>query len=115
MSANHVRQHAGLCSQLYCLRVVTRRDFDLVTARRELRNQGTKERHVRRIGEIDPDAHQVKPKGKSKKAKENELHRSSFSSERRLPIIRISSSASSRSSAKRFSGMILTAIRSLNQ
>src|SRR6266404_5268105 len=49
MTSNDVRRQARDHRQLNCLRKVTRSDLDLMTARDKLRNQGAKERHVRRV------------------------------------------------------------------
>jgi hypothetical protein len=50
-------QHAGFGSELDSLGKVTRRDFDRMAARYEFGYQRVKEWDVRRVGEIDPDAH----------------------------------------------------------
>src|SRR5262245_30013873 len=59
VSANDVRHHARLDGQLNRLGIVARRNLNLMTARIEFRNQRVKERYVRRIGEIDPDTHEL--------------------------------------------------------
>jgi hypothetical protein len=57
MAANHMGHHAGFGRELDSLGKVTRRDFDRMTARYEFGYQRVKEWDVRRVGEIDPDAH----------------------------------------------------------
>src|SRR5438067_1643297 len=59
MPTDYVRHHSGLRRQLNRLRKVARGYFDLMSARSEFRNQCMKERNMRRVGEIDPDAHQL--------------------------------------------------------
>ncbi len=57
VSANNMRGHPGFGSQLDRLRKVTGRNLNLMSARDKLRNQRAKERHVRRVSQVDPDSH----------------------------------------------------------
>src|SRR6266576_235979 len=59
MAADDVRRHARIRRQLNRLRKVARSDLDLMPARDKLRNQRAKERHVRRVGQVDPNAHEL--------------------------------------------------------
>src|SRR2546423_307049 len=57
MTANYVREQARLHGQRDRLGKVARGDLDLMTTLSKFGNQRMKERHVRRVREIDPDAH----------------------------------------------------------
>src|SRR6266852_2532825 len=115
MSADDMRSHSRFRGQLDRLRKITRRYFNLISARSEFRNQRAKERHVRRVSKIDPDTHRSKAKGKSKKAKVRTIQIVRFLVRTTIePRMCLISSASSLNSARRFSGMIFAAISSLN-
>ena len=57
MPANHMRRHSCFHRQLDRLGKIARGQLNLVTTRDKLRNQCAKKRHVRRVGEINPNAH----------------------------------------------------------
>ena len=62
MTANHNGRETGRLGQLNRLRIVAGGNLDLMTALLELWNQRGEERHVRRVSEIDPDAHRTSKK-----------------------------------------------------
>ena len=57
--------------QLQRLRVLARGDLDLVTALAEQPDQRLEDQDVRRVGEVDPDAHQSRRSGGSPSARSN--------------------------------------------
>src|SRR6266404_4906505 len=113
MPADDVRRHARIRRQLNRLRKVARSDLDLMPAREKFRNQRAKERHVGGVGKIDPDAHDAKEKVKRQKKSGHTVRL--FVLMTIEPRMRLSSSASSLSSVRLFSGMIFAAMRSLSQ
>jgi hypothetical protein len=55
--SDHRRPHPVLLDQLQRLRVVARRDLDLVTARLEQCHERAEDERVRARGHVDPDLH----------------------------------------------------------
>ena len=60
VAADHVCHHSCFGREFDGLRKVASRDLDLMGPRDELRYQGAKKWHVRRVSEIDPNAHGVR-------------------------------------------------------
>ena len=60
MPADNVWHHSRFGREFDGLRKVARRNLDLMSTLNKFRNQCAKERYMRRISEIDPNAHRVR-------------------------------------------------------